>query len=259
MLAGALAVAASPSGEARMPCRTCSGCAAGTRGSRWRWPKEGGEGALPLLFREAGVVGERLHSPRPQELRQVLAVALALAVHDAGVPVADALGHEVEKLRFRILPEGGQDVLRDDLVVQVRPVEGQNHLHGRPKVQGTRHIPAHSRGCSGGAGCQRHPLRQQGPQLPKLPVAGPEVVTPLAHAVGLVHCQQGHGGRPEAERTRKVRGGRELGRDVDHAWARQAQTLRAASPARTGRVQSGQDLLLLFGGPLRVESRGRNA
>mmetsp|Transcript_67761 Transcript_67761/g.198295 ORF Transcript_67761/g.198295 Transcript_67761/m.198295 type:complete len:374 (-) Transcript_67761:192-1313(-) len=88
-----------------------------------RRAQERRKGALALLLGEAGMVGERLNSPRPEQLRQMLAIALSMAVNDASIPLARPLGHQVQQLRLRVPPQRRQHVLLDDLVVQVRPVK----------------------------------------------------------------------------------------------------------------------------------------
>ena len=153
-------------------------------------------------------------------------LALGAALHLAGAQGQVGAGETLDHLRG----VGGQTQPRQDLVAD----------HGRGR---------------GGAG--QHPgLRQLGQELAELQILGPEVVAPLADAVGLVHGDERT--VQIAEQGAKTGEGQALGRDVNQLVL--AAGHGAQAPLALVRVQGGGQIgggqtALFQGGDLVVHQR----
>ena len=126
-----------------------------------------------------------------------------------------------------------------DAECQVGPREAMDQLSGRGRqAEPFDDFVAHDRGCRGRAG-QDPCLWKERQDSPDLQILGPEVVTPLADAVGLV---DGHQGTVDlAEDRGEIRDGKTLRGDVNQLVAALGQTLQALAhgPRRKRRGQEG--------------------
>ena len=86
---------------------------------------------------------------------------------------------------------GGLALGADHIEKEVGPVEARGDAQGILQPQKAADVLPHRAGGGGGKGPHRWPPGQAGDKLGDAQVAGPEVLTPLGHAVGLVHRRQG--------------------------------------------------------------------
>ncbi len=148
------------------------------------------EGLLVLsahFIAQARVVWHRAIPPAAEGLRELVHLGPADAVDDPRLPPVAVEGRQQ-------LPKAVNPRLHP--VDEVGPVETPDEEFGTFKVKLRRDIGAHLRSGGGRVGVNGHGgegLLQQA----ELPVLRPEVVAPLADAVGLVHGEERHSHPPE--------------------------------------------------------------
>ncbi len=76
--------------------------------------------------------------------------------------------------------------------VQVGPVKTGGHHLRIPETQHLNDVLLHLCRGSRGEGSHHRSHRQLLQKLRNLQIAGPEILAPLGHAVGLIHCHQRH-------------------------------------------------------------------
>ena len=78
------------------------------------------------------------------------------------------------------------------LKIQVRPVKAGNSSDRIVQVQNPLHIPAHLCGGRGGIGSYHRAFFQRFQEMDNPQITGPEVLSPLGDAVGLIHRHKGN-------------------------------------------------------------------
>ncbi len=163
-----------------------------------------------------GVVRGSGSAARAEPLGEALACLAALRIHDAALAAAPL--DEREELAERV-------DLGVDPVEQVGPVEAGDVDARIAEAQRDRDVGAHLLRGGRREGHDRR-LREDLAQVGEAAVLGPEVVPPLADAVGLVH---GDGAHVEAAQLgQEARRHQALGRDVEQPVAPLAETAQAA-------------------------------
>ena len=174
---------------------------------------------------EAGVIGER-GDPRLLELLgECFRAAAAGRVHDSALLAARA--REREQLLECV-------IFGHDAVGEVRAVEARDVTRGIAQRERGDDVVAHAAGR--GRRQREHRYAWKGSaQLRETAVIGPEIVTPLADAVGFVDCEARH--VPGREIAEHVRHREPLGSEVQETIAALVQGAQA--PARLLAVEGG--------------------
>ena len=160
---------------------------------------------------QARVVGQRREPPAEQRRAQLVDLGAPDAVDDTGLPAVAVDGGE-----HLAQPVGA----RLDAVDQVRPIDAPDEHERLPQPQLADDVGAHLRGRRRRVGVNGG-LREQLLQDTKLAVFRPEVVPPLADAVGLIDREEGRPGL--AQPLREAGHHEPLGGDVEQRDAAHRQ------------------------------------
>ena len=204
---------------------------------------------------QTGMVRQGMEPGGGQLCRHVLHLAARLAVHH---PRVVAVGAHV------LIADEAQQLLQavfflDDLVADVGPVEAADEVLGLFQPQVVHDVGPGEGVGRGGEGDARH-LGETLVQRGQAPVFGPEVVAPLAHAVGLVDGKEAE--QPalvqRLQLRHEARRGQALGRGVEQRQLTTEQTplhVGGLVAAEAGVEEGGAHARLQQGAHLVVHER----
>src|SRR6185503_1462182 len=192
--------------------------------------------AAALRVGKAGMVRQRRNTDAAQPRRQRVDLAPRRAVDDPRLPAP-----AVENLQQLTLERAP----RQRAVQQVRTIERSDELERIPQRQLGADVPPHARGRRRSERVQAD-AGQQLPETTELAIFGPEVVAPLADAVGFVHRHEADiAGRQPPDEALAALSHEPFRRDVQQAVPAVAE--------------AGIDAALFVRGERTVEERRRHA
>ena len=196
---------------------------------------------MALAIGQAGMVRHRAIAFVDQPRREIVHLASRQAVHDPGLLLM-AREH-VENLPAQVRA-------RQDAIHEVRPIERADHLHRVLQAELRDDIAADARGRGGGERVEAG-RRQRLAQARQLAVLRPEIVSPLADAVGFVD-------RDETDRRARPAPDRAVARVADKTLGRKIQqaVARFGEPVAHRRLLIGAHRAVVAGGRHAVADEG---